>query len=136
MPLDPHECHEYAKRCMELAAETTDPNAQEILLSTAQLGASRLQIGRRPRRIAGAAPQVNFSVAGTNASAAEPSLVRGFFFIDRYRRFDARLRLAHDHALSPELNMRAPNSKSRRVAAASASAPITRPSPKAPFWVY
>jgi hypothetical protein len=36
MPLDPHECHEYAKRCMELAAETTDPNAQEILLSTAQ----------------------------------------------------------------------------------------------------
>ena len=36
MPLDPHECHEYAKRCMKLATETTDPNAQEILLSTAQ----------------------------------------------------------------------------------------------------
>ena len=36
MPLDPHECHENAKRCMELAAETTDPNAQEILESTAQ----------------------------------------------------------------------------------------------------
>ena len=36
MPLDPHECHEYAKRCMELAAETTDSNAQEILVSTAQ----------------------------------------------------------------------------------------------------
>ena len=35
MPLDPYECHENAKRCMELAAETTDPNAQEILESTA-----------------------------------------------------------------------------------------------------
>ena len=31
MPLDPHECHEYAQRCMNLAAETTDPDAQEIL---------------------------------------------------------------------------------------------------------
>ena len=36
MPLDPRECHESAKRCMELASETTDPNTQEILLSTAQ----------------------------------------------------------------------------------------------------
>ena len=36
MPLDPHECRAYAKRCMELAAETTDPNAHEILLNTAQ----------------------------------------------------------------------------------------------------
>jgi hypothetical protein len=36
MPLDPHECHEYAKRCMKLAAETTDPSAHEILVSTAQ----------------------------------------------------------------------------------------------------
>ena len=36
MPLDPHECHEYAQRCMDLAAETTDPDAQEILVSTAQ----------------------------------------------------------------------------------------------------
>ena len=36
MPLDPHECHEHAKRCMELAGETTDPNAHEILVSTAQ----------------------------------------------------------------------------------------------------
>lgn len=35
MPLDPHECRENAKRCMELATETTDPNAQEILVSTA-----------------------------------------------------------------------------------------------------
>ena len=35
MPLDPHECHENAKRCMELATATTDPNAQEILVSTA-----------------------------------------------------------------------------------------------------
>ena len=35
MPLDPYECHEHAKRCMELAAETADPNAQEILVSTA-----------------------------------------------------------------------------------------------------
>ena len=62
MPLDPHECHEYAQRCMDLAAETTDPDAQEILVSTAhsELGASRLQVGRRPRRIAGAVPPVNF----------------------------------------------------------------------------
>jgi hypothetical protein len=36
MPLDPHECHENAKRCMELASETIDSRAQEILLSTAQ----------------------------------------------------------------------------------------------------
>jgi len=36
MPLDPHECHAYAQRCMNLAAETTDPDAQEILVSTAQ----------------------------------------------------------------------------------------------------
>ena len=36
MPLDPHECHEYAQRCMDLVAETTDPDAQEILVSTAQ----------------------------------------------------------------------------------------------------
>ena len=36
MPLDPHDCRAYAKRCMELATETTDPNAQEILLNTAQ----------------------------------------------------------------------------------------------------
>ena len=36
MPLDPHECRAYAKRCMELAAQTTDPNAHEILLNTAQ----------------------------------------------------------------------------------------------------
>ena len=36
MPLDPHECHEYAQQCMDLAAETTDPDAQEILVSTAQ----------------------------------------------------------------------------------------------------
>jgi hypothetical protein len=36
MPLDPHECRENAKRCMELAADTIDSNAQEILLSTAQ----------------------------------------------------------------------------------------------------
>jgi hypothetical protein len=36
MPLDPHECHENAKRCMELASETIDSSAQEILLSTAQ----------------------------------------------------------------------------------------------------
>ncbi len=38
MPLDPHECHEYAKRCLKLATETTDPNAREILVSTAQNG--------------------------------------------------------------------------------------------------
>ena len=36
MPLDPHECRAAAKRCMELAAETTDANADEILLNTAQ----------------------------------------------------------------------------------------------------
>ena len=36
MPLDPHECRAHAKRFMELAAETTDPNAHEILLNTAQ----------------------------------------------------------------------------------------------------
>ena len=36
MPLDPHECRAYAKRRMELAAETTDPNAHEILLNTAE----------------------------------------------------------------------------------------------------
>jgi hypothetical protein len=36
MPLDPRECRENAKRCMKLAAETTDPNAQEILINTAQ----------------------------------------------------------------------------------------------------
>jgi hypothetical protein len=36
MPLDPQECRENAKRCVELAVETTDPNAKEILVSTAQ----------------------------------------------------------------------------------------------------
>ena len=36
MPLDPRECHVYAQRCMNLAAETTDIDAQEILVSTAQ----------------------------------------------------------------------------------------------------
>ncbi len=36
MPLDPHGCRAYAKRCMELAAETTDPSAHEILLNNAQ----------------------------------------------------------------------------------------------------
>ena len=36
MPLDPQECRDNAKRCVELAGETTDPNAQEILVSTAQ----------------------------------------------------------------------------------------------------
>ena len=36
MPLDPYECQEYAQRCTDLAAETTDPDAQEILVSTAQ----------------------------------------------------------------------------------------------------
>jgi hypothetical protein len=36
MPLDPQECCECAKRCIEQAAETTDSDAQEILLSTAQ----------------------------------------------------------------------------------------------------
>ena len=36
MPLDPRECREHAKRCLQLAAETTDPNAQEILTTSAQ----------------------------------------------------------------------------------------------------
>ena len=36
MPLDPRECRERAKRCLQLAAETTDPNAQEILTTSAQ----------------------------------------------------------------------------------------------------
>ena len=36
MPVDPHECNEQARRCLKLAAETTDPSAQEILISTAQ----------------------------------------------------------------------------------------------------
>ena len=36
MPLDPHECHEQAKRCLKLAAETTDPKAQEILTTSSQ----------------------------------------------------------------------------------------------------
>jgi vacuolar-type H+-ATPase subunit H len=36
MPLDPRDCREHAKRCIELAAETTDPKAQEILTNTAQ----------------------------------------------------------------------------------------------------
>lgn len=36
MPLDPHECRAYAKRCVKLAAETTDPDAQEILTNTAE----------------------------------------------------------------------------------------------------
>ena len=36
MPLDPHECHANAKRCLELASETRDHRAQEILVSTAQ----------------------------------------------------------------------------------------------------
>ena len=35
MPLDPHECRAYAKRCVKLAAETTDPDAQEILINAA-----------------------------------------------------------------------------------------------------
>jgi hypothetical protein len=64
MPLDPHECHVCAQRCLDLAAETTDIDAQEILVSTAQLGASRLQARRRSRRPAGAAPPVNIAVAG------------------------------------------------------------------------
>ena len=36
MPLDPHECRENAKRCLELASETIDSSAQEILVSTAE----------------------------------------------------------------------------------------------------
>jgi hypothetical protein len=37
MPIDAPECNEQAKRCInKLAAETTDPHAQEILISTAQ----------------------------------------------------------------------------------------------------
>ena len=36
MPFDPRECRERAKRCLQLAAETTDPNAQEILTTSAQ----------------------------------------------------------------------------------------------------
>jgi hypothetical protein len=35
MPLDPQECLENAKRCLELASETIDSRAQEILVSTA-----------------------------------------------------------------------------------------------------
>ena len=49
MPLDPHDCHEQAKRCLKLAAETTDPNAQEILTTSAQRWESRRQAGRRRR---------------------------------------------------------------------------------------
>ena len=95
MPLDPHECHEYAQRCMDLAAETTDPDAQEISgKHRSELGASRLQVGRRPRRSAGAVPRVNLCRCH-HASATEPSLVRA----SRYRRFDARLRLDHVHDL-------------------------------------
>jgi hypothetical protein len=36
IPIDAQECNEQAKRCIKLAAETTDPHAQEILISTAQ----------------------------------------------------------------------------------------------------
>ena len=47
----PSRGRENAKRCVELVGETTDPNAQEILVSTApQLVASRLQTGGRPRK--------------------------------------------------------------------------------------
>ena len=36
MPLDPHECRAYTKRCVKLAAETIDSSAQEILTKTAE----------------------------------------------------------------------------------------------------
>ena len=36
MPLDPYECHEQAKRCLKLVAETADPDAQEIPTTSAQ----------------------------------------------------------------------------------------------------
>ena len=36
MRTDPKECLEYAKRCMKLAAETTDPVLKDSLLYTAQ----------------------------------------------------------------------------------------------------
>ena len=60
MPLDPHECHENAKRCMELASETINSTcAGNSTKHRSELGASRLQVGRCPRRVAGAVPQVN-----------------------------------------------------------------------------
>ena len=30
MPVDPHECHENAKRCVELAAETPQPTHRKF----------------------------------------------------------------------------------------------------------
>jgi hypothetical protein len=61
VPLDLHQCCGTPSGVWKLAAETTDPNAQEILINTAQ-NWERLasKAGRRPRRIAGAVPQVNF----------------------------------------------------------------------------
>ena len=50
MPLDPYECHEHAKRCMELAAETADPNAQEILVSTAHNWERLASKSRTPKK--------------------------------------------------------------------------------------
>ena len=62
MPLDPHECHEQAKRCMKLAAETTDPNAQEILTTSAQRW-ERLAV-----KLADAEELLKQSSNGTNTS--------------------------------------------------------------------
>ena len=93
MPLDPHECHEYAPA--DLAAETTDPDAQEILVSTAQ------NWERLASQLADAQEELLAQCSGEllplppTPRRPEPSLVRA----SRYRRFDARLRLDHVHAL-------------------------------------
>ena len=54
----------------KLPTETTDPNAQEILVSTAHnWEAPRLQVGRRPRRdVAGAVPQVNLGASNRDGT--------------------------------------------------------------------